>query len=83
MGANVITRFLCCPSSQWLGRATVTATFICLTVTIGSSFYWEPQLKVGELVTTDIKSPKTIETTDIEATRLAKERFINNRRSPC
>jgi len=73
MGANVITRLLCCPTSQWLGRATVSATFICLTVTIGSSFYWEPQLKVGELVNTDIKSPKTIETTDIEATRLAKE----------
>lgn len=75
MGANVITRLLCCPTSQWLERATVSATFICLTVTIGSSFYWEPQLKVGQLVSIDIKSPKTIETTDVEATRLAKERL--------
>jgi putative nucleotidyltransferase with HDIG domain len=77
MGAfpHVITRFLCCPTRQWLTRLTIGTTFICLTVAIGSPFYWEPQLKIGEFVATDIKSPKTIEITDFEATRLAKERL--------
>jgi len=72
---NVITRLFCCPTSQWLGRATIGATFICLTVTIGSPFYWEPQLKIGEFAAEDIKSPRTIETTDPETTRVAKEKL--------
>ncbi len=63
-----------CPTSQWLGRATVSFTFICLSLTLSSRFYWEPQLTIGEFVNTDLKSPKTIEATDIEATRQAKER---------
>jgi len=72
---NFITRLLCCPSSQWLRRVTIGTTFVCLTVTIGSQFYWEPQIKVGEFVTTDIKSPKSIVINDVEASRLAKERL--------
>ncbi len=75
MGASIITRLLCCPSKQWLSRVTIGTTFVCLTIVIGSSFYWEPQLRVGEFVTTDIKSPRTIETTDAEATRIAKDRL--------
>jgi len=67
-------QLVCCPTSQWLGRATVSLTFVCLSVTLSNRFYWEPQLTVGEFVNTDIRSPKTIEATDIEATRQAKER---------
>ncbi|AFY75175.1 putative domain HDIG-containing protein [Synechococcus sp. PCC 7502] len=75
LSPNVITRVLCCPKREWLSRVTIGATFVCLTITVGSRFYWEPQLNIGEFAPTNIKSPKTMEITDIEATRIAKERL--------
>lgn len=75
MGVSAIKRLFCCPTSHWLNRVTVGATFVCLAATVGTPFYWEPQLKVGEFVATDIKAPRTINITDIETTRLAKERI--------
>lgn len=60
-------------SRKWFGRAVIGITFVCLTSTLSLRFYAEPQLGVGTFVDQDLRSPRTITATDIEATRQAKE----------
>lgn len=60
-------------SRKWFGRAVIGITFVCLTSTLSLRFYAEPQLGVGTFVDQDLRSPRTITATDIEATKQAKE----------
>ncbi|MEE3717838.1 HDIG domain-containing metalloprotein [Tumidithrix elongata RA019] len=69
-----IKKLVCCPPQQWLGRAVMGLTFVCLTSTLSFRFYAEPKLTEGTFVDSDIRATKTIDAIDAEATRLAKER---------
>ncbi|MBD2186542.1 HDIG domain-containing protein [Pseudanabaena sp. FACHB-723] len=60
-------------SQKWSGRAIIGITFACLLSTLSMRFYSEPRLGVGTFVDQDLRSPRTIEATDIEATKQAKE----------
>jgi putative nucleotidyltransferase with HDIG domain len=60
-------------SSKWSSRAVIGFTFICLISTLGIRFYSEPRLSIGTFVDQDLRSPKTVEATDIDATKQAKE----------
>ncbi|PZV14011.1 MAG: metal-dependent phosphohydrolase [Pseudanabaena sp.] len=60
-------------SRKWSGRAVIGITFVCLISTLSFRFYSEPRLGIGTFVDQDIRSPRTIEATDIEATKQAKE----------
>ena len=61
-------------SRKWSGRAVIGITFVCLISTLSIRFYAEPRLGLGTFVDQDLRSPKTIIATDIEATKQAKER---------
>jgi putative nucleotidyltransferase with HDIG domain len=60
-------------SRKWSGRAVIGITFVCLISTLSIRFYSEPRLGIGTFVDQDLRSPRTIEATDIEATKQAKE----------
>jgi len=60
-------------SSKWSSRAVIGFTFVCLISTLSMRFYSEPRLGIGTFVDQDLRSPKTVEATDIEATKQAKE----------
>ena len=60
-------------SRKWSGRAIIGITFICLISTLSIRFYSEPRLGIGTFVDQDLRSPRTIAATDIEATKQAKE----------
>ncbi len=60
-------------SRKWSGRAVIGITFVCLISTLSIRFYAEPRLGLGTFVDQDLRSPKTIIATDIEATKQAKE----------
>lgn len=60
-------------SRNWSGRAVIGITFICLISTLSIRFYAEPRLSIGTFVDQDVRSPKTLAATDIEATKQAKE----------
>jgi len=60
-------------SRKWSSRAIVGITFVCLISTLSVRFYAEPRLAIGTFVDQDLRSPKTISATDIEATKLAQE----------
>ncbi len=60
-------------SRKWSGRAVIGITFVCLISTLSIRFYAEPRLGLGTFVDQDLRSPKTIIVTDIEATKQAKE----------
>ena len=61
------------PSRKWSGSAIIGITFICLISTLSIRFYAEPRLTIGTFIDQDLRSPKNIEATDIEATRQAQE----------
>lgn len=60
-------------SRKWSGRAVIGITFVCLISTLSIRFYAEPRLGIGTFVDQDLRSPRTIIVTDIEATKQAKE----------
>lgn len=60
-------------SRKWSGRAVIGITFVCLISTLSVRFYSEPRLGIGTFVDQDLRSPRTIVATDIEATKQAKE----------
>jgi putative nucleotidyltransferase with HDIG domain len=60
-------------SRKWSGRAVIGITFVCLIATLSIRFYAEPRLGIGTFVDQDLRSPRTIIATDIEATKQAKE----------
>ena len=60
-------------SRNWSGRAVIGITFVCLISTLSIRFYAEPRLSIGTFVDQDVRSPKTLAATDIEATKQAKE----------
>ncbi len=60
-------------SSKWSSRAVIGFTFICLISTLGIRFYSEPRLSIGTFVDQDLRSLTTVEATDIDATKQAKE----------
>ncbi|OYQ64331.1 metal-dependent phosphohydrolase [Pseudanabaena sp. SR411] len=60
-------------SRKWSGRAVIGITFVCLISTLSIRFYSEPRLGIGTFVDQDLRSPRTIVATDIEATKQAKE----------
>ncbi|MFN8970620.1 MAG: HD family phosphohydrolase [Pseudanabaena sp.] len=60
-------------SRKWSGRAVIGITFVCLISTLSIRFYSEPRLAIGTFVDQDLRSPRTITATDIEATKQAKE----------
>jgi len=60
-------------SRKWSSRMVVGITFICLLSTLSIRFYAEPRLGVGTFVDQDVRSPKTLEATDVDATKQAKE----------
>ena len=60
-------------SSKWSSRAVIGFTFVCLISTLSMRFYSEPRLGIGTFVDQDLRSPRTVEATDIEATKQAKE----------
>ena len=60
-------------SRKWSGRAVIGITFVCLISTLSIRFYSEPRLGIGTFVDQDLRSPRTIAATDIEATKQAKE----------
>jgi cyclic-di-AMP phosphodiesterase PgpH len=70
-----LKNFVYCRPQQWLGRAVVGITFVCLTSTLSFRFYAEPKLTEGTFVDSDIRATKTIDAIDTEATRAAKERL--------
>jgi cyclic-di-AMP phosphodiesterase PgpH len=71
---KTIQNLVYCRPKQWLGRAVIGLTFVCLTSTLSFRFYAEPKLTEGTFVDSDLRATKTIEAIDTEATRLAKER---------
>jgi putative nucleotidyltransferase with HDIG domain len=60
-------------SRKWSGRAVIGITFVCLISTLSIRFYSEPRLGIGTFVDQDLRSPRTLAATDIEATKQAKE----------
>ena len=60
-------------SRKWSSRAIIGITFVCLISTLSIRFYAEPRLAIGTFVDQDLRSPKTISATDIEATKQAQE----------
>ncbi|NUN65105.1 HDIG domain-containing protein [Pseudanabaena biceps] len=62
-----------CVSQKWFGRAVTGITFVCLTSALSVRFYAEPRLSIGTFIDQDLRSPKTIVATDIDATKQAKE----------
>jgi cyclic-di-AMP phosphodiesterase PgpH len=62
-----------CISRKWSGRAVIGITFVCLISTLSIRFYSEPRLGIGTFVDQDLRSPRTITATDIEATKQARE----------
>jgi putative nucleotidyltransferase with HDIG domain len=60
-------------SQKWSGRAIIGITFVLLISTLSIRFYAEPRLAIGTFVDQDLRSPKTISATDIEATKQAQE----------
>jgi len=61
------------PSRKWSGRAIIGITFVCIVSTLSIRFYAEPRLTIGKFVDQDLRSPKTLLATDIEATKQAQE----------
>ena len=60
-------------SRKWSGSAIIGITFVCLISTLSIRFYAEPRLTTGTFIDQDLRSPKTLEVTDIDATRQAQE----------
>ncbi|MFM7600075.1 MAG: metal-dependent phosphohydrolase, partial [Pseudanabaena sp.] len=60
-------------SRKWFGRGVIGITFVCLISTLSFRFYSEPRLGIGTFVDQDLRSPRTVVATDIEATKQAKE----------
>jgi cyclic-di-AMP phosphodiesterase PgpH len=60
-------------SRKWSGRAVIGITFVCLISILSIRFYAEPRLGIGKFIDQDLRSPRTIIVTDIEATKQAKE----------
>ena len=60
-------------SRKWLNRAVIGITFVCLIAILSIRFYSEPRLSIGTFIDQDLRSPKTIVATDIEATKQAQE----------
>ena len=60
-------------SRKWSGSAIIGITFVCLISTLSIRFYAEPRLTTGTFIDQDLRSPKTLEVTDIEATKQAQE----------
>jgi putative nucleotidyltransferase with HDIG domain len=60
-------------SRTWSVRIVTGITFVCLLSTLSIRFYAEPRLRVGAFVDQDVRSPKTLQATDVEATKQAKE----------
>ena len=60
-------------SRKWSCRAVIGITFVCIISTLSIRFYSEPRLTIGTFVDQDLKAPKTITATDIEATKQAQE----------
>ena len=61
------------PSRKWFLKAIIGITFVCLAATLSMRFYSEPRLTIGTFIDQDLRSPKSIIATDIEATRQAQE----------
>ncbi|MDX1977470.1 MAG: HDIG domain-containing protein [Pseudanabaenaceae cyanobacterium bins.68] len=53
----------------------MAGSFICLGGTLSYRYIWEPQLKVGMVVSWDLMVPRTAELVDVEATRQAIEQM--------
>lgn len=66
--------WLLCDSCFWFRRGLLAITFLGLSVTLSGRFYWEPTLKVGTIVTRDIRVPRDITIEDPEATYMAKQK---------
>ena len=60
-------------SRKWSIKAIIGITFICLISTLSLRFYSEPRLTIGTFIDQDLRSPKMIAVTDIEATKQAQE----------
>ena len=60
-------------SRKWSTKAIIGITFICLISTLSLRFYSEPRLTIGTFIDQDLRSPKMIAVTDIEATKQAQE----------
>lgn len=66
--------WLWCDSCFWVRRGLTSLTFLGLSVTLSARFYWEPTLKVGTIVSQDIRVPRDITIEDPEATHAAKQK---------
>ncbi len=66
--------WLRCDSCFWVRRGLTGLTFVGLGVILSARFYWEPTLKVGTIVSQDIRVPKDITIEDPEATYAAKQK---------
>ena len=60
-------------SRKWSGKAIIGITFVCLISTLSVRFYSEPRLTIGTFIDQDLRAPRTITATDIEATKQAQE----------
>ncbi len=69
-----LTGWLWCDSCFWVRRGLTGLTFVGLSVILSARFYWEPTLKVGTIVSQDIRVPRDITIEDPEATYAAKQK---------
>lgn len=60
-------------SQTWFLKAVIGITFVCLAAILSMRFYSEPRLTIGTFIDQDLRAPKSITATDIEATRQAQE----------
>jgi hypothetical protein len=66
--------WLRCNSCLWVQRGLVGVTFVGISAILSARFYWEPTLKVGTIVSQDIRVPKDITIEDVEATYTARQK---------
>lgn len=62
-----------CHRQKWLTRTVVGVTYVCLSATLSTRFFWEPQFGIGTISETDIRAHSTTEAVDPESSRQAKE----------
>ncbi|MCS6959806.1 MAG: HDIG domain-containing protein [Pseudanabaenaceae cyanobacterium SKYGB_i_bin29] len=66
--------WFCANSCVWFRQGLVGVTFLGLSLTLSSRFFWEPTLKVGMVVQEDIRVPRDITIEDPEATYTARQK---------
>ncbi len=78
MGTSpALKKFLLCPARQWVSRLAVGGTFVCLVVVVGGRFFWEPRLRVGMPVPSDVRAPRDAEVLDRATTARQREEARN------